>query len=74
MEHHKLLANIPGTLPIIMEEIEFRDESQLAEMGYKQELRRDWGLIHNFGENVIMNIAQTIKSLSDQVQVFHFRL
>ena len=57
-----------------MEEIEFRDESQLAEMGYKQELRRDWGLIHNFGENVVTNIAKAIKNLSDQVQVFHFRL
>ncbi|RDL38936.1 Uncharacterized protein BP5553_03276 [Venustampulla echinocandica] len=25
------------------------DEEVLAEFGYKQELRRDWGLMHNFG-------------------------
>ena len=25
------------------------DEGILAEFGYKQELKRDWGLIHNFG-------------------------
>ena len=26
-----------------------QDEDRLAELGYKQELRRDWSLIHNFG-------------------------
>jgi hypothetical protein len=25
------------------------DEEVLAEFGYKQELKRDWGLMHNFG-------------------------
>lgn len=25
------------------------DEAVLASLGYKQELRRDWGLAHNFG-------------------------
>lgn len=25
------------------------DEGVLADFGYKQELRRDWGLMHNFG-------------------------
>lgn len=29
--------------------IEEVDEGILAEFGYKQELRRDWGLMHNFG-------------------------
>jgi hypothetical protein len=28
---------------------EEEDEEVLAEFGYKQELRRDWGLMHNFG-------------------------
>lgn len=28
---------------------EQHDEQELAEFGYKQELRRDWGLMHNFG-------------------------
>ena len=25
------------------------DETRLAELGYKQELKRDWSLMHNFG-------------------------
>ena len=25
------------------------DETRLAELGYKQELKRDWSMIHNFG-------------------------
>ena len=25
------------------------DAGRLAELGYKQELKRDWGLLHNFG-------------------------
>lgn len=25
------------------------DENRLAQFGYKQELKRDWGLTHNFG-------------------------
>lgn len=29
--------------------VEQHDEEELAEFGYKQELRRDWGLMHNFG-------------------------
>ncbi|KAJ9144973.1 Amino acid transporter [Pleurostoma richardsiae] len=29
--------------------IEEQDEGRLAQFGYKQELRRDWGLVHNFG-------------------------
>lgn len=29
--------------------MEGRDEQALAEFGYKQELKRDWGLTHNFG-------------------------
>jgi hypothetical protein len=26
-----------------------KDEARLAELGYKQELKRDWTLMHNFG-------------------------
>jgi hypothetical protein len=29
--------------------VDARDEDVLAEFGYKQELKRDWGLMHNFG-------------------------
>lgn len=30
-------------------EVEVRDEGTLAELGYKQELKRDWNVLHNFG-------------------------
>lgn len=26
-----------------------QDEDRLAQLGYKQELKRDWSLMHNFG-------------------------
>lgn len=29
--------------------VEEQDAEELAEFGYKQELKRDWGLMHNFG-------------------------
>lgn len=29
--------------------VEQRDAEELEQFGYKQELRRDWGLTHNFG-------------------------
>ena len=31
------------------DEAELKDEGTLAELGYKQELKRDWSLMHNFG-------------------------
>ena len=46
-------------------EVNFKiqDEGRLAELGYTQELRREWGLIHNFGASfsiisVITGIGQ----------------
>jgi len=30
-------------------DIDQRDEAELGEYGYAQELKRDWGLMHNFG-------------------------
>ena len=30
-------------------EVEAGDESKLAELGYAQELQRDWSVLHNFG-------------------------
>ncbi len=32
-------------------EVNFKiqDEGRLAELGYTQELRREWSLLHNFG-------------------------
>jgi hypothetical protein len=30
-------------------DIDVQDENRLAELGYRQELKRDWSLLHNFG-------------------------
>jgi hypothetical protein len=30
-------------------EIELEDEHRLADLGYKQELAREWSVVHNFG-------------------------
>jgi hypothetical protein len=32
-----------------VQEVEEQDETLLAELGYRQELKREWSLIHNFG-------------------------
>jgi hypothetical protein len=32
-----------------LHEIELEDENRLADLGYKQELQRDWSVMHNFG-------------------------
>ena len=32
-----------------MSRIQSTDEGRLAELGYKQELQRDWSMMHNFG-------------------------
>lgn len=34
---------------VLSAEPESKDEGTLAEQGYKQELKRDWGVLHNFG-------------------------
>jgi hypothetical protein len=40
-------------------QIDIQDETRLAELGYKQELRRDWTLMHNFGVSfsIIVSLA-----------------
>ncbi len=30
-------------------DMETKDEYKLAEMGYRQDLKRDWTMLHNFG-------------------------
>lgn len=42
--------------------VEEQDEDRLAQFGYKQELRRDWGLLHNFG--VSFSIISVITGIS----------
>ncbi len=34
---------------IIRRSVKANDENRLAELGYEQELTRNWSLIHNFG-------------------------
>ncbi|KAI1110290.1 amino acid/polyamine transporter I [Nemania sp. NC0429] len=42
--------------------VDARDEDRLAQFGYKQELKRDWGLAHNFG--VSFSIISVITGLT----------
>jgi amino acid transporter len=42
--------------------IEERDEGELSQWGYKQELKRDWGLAHNFG--ISFSIISVITGLT----------
>jgi len=39
----------PRRNPSTAQEIELDDEHRLADLGYKQELQRDWSVMHNFG-------------------------
>ena len=43
------MAEPEHTLERHVSTVEERDEEELGQFGYKQELRRDWGLAHNFG-------------------------
>lgn len=45
--------------------VEEADEGILAEFGYKQELRRDWGLLHNFGISFSIIVRKIYISLPD---------
>lgn len=36
-----------------------QDEDRLAEMGYKQELKRDWSMLHNFGVSFSIIVGHT---------------
>lgn len=41
-----------------------QDEGRLAELGYNQELKREWGLLHNFGASfsIIVRLGSIISS------------
>jgi len=45
---------------------EERDENRLAQFGYAQELKRDWGLAHNFGVSfsIIVSAGSQLALLS----------
>ena len=41
--------------------VKVQDEDRLAELGYKQELKRNWSMLHNFG--VSFSIIVSLKYL-----------
>jgi len=43
--------------------VDAQDEEVLAQLGYKQELRRDWGLMHNFGISFSIIVRPPIISM-----------
>jgi adenylate kinase len=46
---------------------EERDENRLAQFGYKQELKRDWGLAHNFGVSFSIIVRFTAYATHHQI-------
>lgn len=36
-----------------------QDEDRLAQLGYKQELQRDWSMLHNFGVSFSIIVSTT---------------
>jgi transposase len=59
----------PATQPDVEHHLQRRastaeeaDEEILAEFGYKQELRRDWGLMHNFGISFSIIVCSTLSA------------
>jgi hypothetical protein len=40
------------------------DEDRLAQFGYKQELKRDWGLAHNFGVSFSIIVSDELLSIN----------
>lgn len=37
-----------------------QDEDRLAQLGYKQELKRDWTMMHNFGVSFSIIVSRVI--------------
>ena len=49
--------------------IQGKDENRLAELGYKQELTRNWSLMHNFGVSfsIIVRLGPISSSFTRQI-------
>ncbi|KAI4088956.1 MAG: hypothetical protein LQ344_005707 [Seirophora lacunosa] len=47
-------------------DVQATDEDKLAELGYKQDLNRDWSMLHNFG--VSFSIISVITGLTTLFQ------
>ena len=45
------------------QEIELDDEHRLADLGYKQELTRDWSVMHNFGVSFSIIVSLPLSPL-----------
>ena len=43
------MADVEVNNPTGLQSTKEQDEERLAELGYKQELKRNWSLLHNFG-------------------------
>jgi hypothetical protein len=41
-------------------DIDAADENRLAELGYKQELKRDWSVVHNFGVSFSIIVSSAL--------------
>lgn len=48
-----------------------KDEDRLAELGYKQELTRNWSLLHNFGVSFSIIVRRVTISSFDEVYIHH---
>ena len=50
-------------------EVNFKiqDEGRLAELGYTQELTREWSLLHNFGASFSIIVCHHVLSWYQQV-------
>ncbi len=44
--------------------IKVQDEDRLAQLGYKQELRRDWSMLQNFGVSFSIIVSNKYVSLN----------
>ena len=51
--------------------VEEQDEEELGHFGYKQELRRDWGLMHNFGISFSIIVSHSKSPLFPLANVYH---
>jgi amino acid transporter len=57
-----MATTLPPAEPSAGNAVQAADEDRLAQFGYKQELKRDWGLAHNFG--VSFSIISVITGLT----------
>ena len=60
---------MPFRRPSINADPDSKDQELLAELGYEQELKRDWSVLHNFGVSfsIISVIVRTdIRFVNDE--------